>query len=159
MFEILDNGNMEAVPVFLCEVRFVKNGEAAIDINISDALEPYEALGEDFEAAIENISDVLVGDTILLCSGLTLIYDEEELEGETFAVEHLLLEDNTCFVNFDEEFYERFSARSDEQQKIKLEFLMELFMQTSSSTHDMIIDILQNLTECAEAEGGIRSLQ
>lgn len=150
MFEILDNGSMEAVPVFMCEVRFVQNGEAAIDINISDALEPYEALGDVFAEAIENISDILAGDTILLCSGLSLIYDEEDLEGETFAVEHLLLEDNTCVVEFDTEFYERFAEQSTPEQLIKLEFLMELFMQNTAPTHEVIIEHLEKLTEFAE---------
>jgi len=159
MLTINENANMSAVPVFLCEVKFMKNGEAAIDIKISDALEPYEALGEVFEGVIENISDTLVGDTILLCSGLTLIYDEEFLAGESFSMEHLLLEDNTCIVEFDEEFYNYFSSQSDETQQIKLDFLMDLFMQTSSATHDMITDYLKKLTECAEEEGTIRILQ
>lgn len=158
---MLDNNNcnMSAVPVFLCEVKFVKDGEAAIDIKISDALEPYEALGEVFDGVIENISDTLVGDAILFCSGLTLIYDEKFLEGQTFAMEHLLLEDNTCVMEFDEEFYNYFSAQSDDVQQIKLDFLMELFMQTTSATHDMITGYLEKLTECAEEEGTIRILQ
>lgn len=158
MLEINET-NMSAVPVFLCEVNFGTGGEAAIDIKVSDALEPYEALGEVFEGVIESISDALVGDTILLCSGLTIIYGEDFLERESFSLEHLLLEDNTCVAEFDEEFYDYFSSKSDEQQQIKLDFLMELFAQQMSATHEMITDYLGKLTECAEDESSIRVLQ
>lgn len=143
---------INAVPLFLCEVRFAADGEAAIDINVSDALEAYEEAGEIFEGVVENITEVLVGDCIFLCGGLRLIFDEDKLIDTSFSVEHLLLEDNTCHAEFDENYYDMLTEDIDEVQQIKLDFLMELFAQSCQATHDMISDLLGKLTECVASE-------
>ena len=159
MTDIQNNEIMNAVPLFLCEVKFTADGEAAIDINVSYALEAYEEAGEMFEEIIENITEVLVGDCIFLCGGLGLIFDEERLEGTAFSIEHLLLEDNTCHAEFDENYYESLVADSTELQQIKLDFLMELFAQSCQATHEMIVDLLGNLTESIDKSRRIHKLQ
>lgn len=138
---------INAVPLFLCQVRFGRDGGTAIDLNVSDVLSAYEALGEIFDEIIENISDVLVNDCIFLCGGLNLIFGEDRLEGTVFAIEHLLLADNSCYADFDEEYYNMLIADITEEQKIKLDFLVDLFMQNSQSTHDMVSDLLEKLTD------------
>lgn len=152
--DIQNTEAMNAVPLFLCEVKFAADGEAAIDINISDALEPYEEAGDMFQETIESITEVLIGDCIFLCGGLSLIFDEEKLINTEFSIEHLLLEDNTCHAEFDENYYESLSEGSTELQQIKLDFLMELFAQSCQGTHEMITDLLGSLTEKLEWRQG-----
>lgn len=159
MTDIQNNEMINAVPLFLCEVRFAAEGEAAIDINVSDALEAYEEAGEMFEEIIGSITEVLVGDCIFLCGGLGLIFDEERLEGTSFSVEHLMLEDNTCHAEFDENYYDMLTEDITEVQQIKLDFLMELFAQSCQATHEMITDLLGDLTESIDKSRRSQKLQ
>lgn len=150
---------INAVPLFLCEVRFVSDGETAIDINVSDALEAYEEAGEMFEETIGRITEVLVGDCIFLCGGLGLIFDDDKLRGSSFFIEHLMLEDNTCHAQFDENYYDMLTENITELQQIKLDFLMELFAQSCQATHEMITDLLGELTESIDKSRGRHKLQ
>ena len=93
-----------------------------------------------------------MGDCIFLCGGLGLIFDEDKLIDTSFSVEHLLLEDNTCHAELDENYYDMLTEDIDEVQQIKLDFLMELFAQSCQATHDMISDLLGKLTECVASE-------
>lgn len=138
---------VNAVPLFMCQVSFGTGGDAAIDLNVSEALGAYEALGEVFDDTIENISGMLVNDCIMLCGGLNLIFGEEKLQGTGFAIEHLLMEDNTCCAQFDEDYYNMLIEDIADEQRIKLDFLIELFGQACQATHDMISGHLARLTE------------